>query len=368
MTDKPLPSLLERIRTARSVQAVRAAERELLRRIRSGSGTPVIELETAHFFFRSEDDVSVSVSGDWNRWQADKQRLVRLHPRSVLLHTEQDFPIDAALPYRLIVDGESVLDPMNQRILPGPLGTNSFFSMPAYPGVPYWHLSENDVPRGRLIELYAEGNASVSGRVVGIYIPHDHEPNGTERFLYVNDGAEAISIGRFNTVLDNIYRFEPFTPNTIVVFVPPVDRHGEYMMNPDFARWFANDLTKQVEKRLNVTSRASLRTIQGASLGGLFAAFVGLQHSNRFRNIVSQSPSFWVDDFSIVRQFERTKRLPLRWYLHTGTISDGRTEARKMLQVLRAKGNDVCYRETSESHNWANWAGQYAAIVRWIGK
>jgi len=68
---------------------------------------------------------------------------------------------------------------------------------------------------------------------------------GKVPFLYVHDGAEAITIGRFSNVLDNLYFYEPHTPKVIVVFVPPVDRHAEYMMNPKFARWNARVLAPQ---------------------------------------------------------------------------------------------------------------------------
>jgi enterochelin esterase-like enzyme len=56
----------------------------------------------------------------------------------------------------------------------------------------------------------------------------------------------------------------------------------------------------------------------------------------------------------------------LRWFLHTGNVHDAEEETRKMLTVLNLKGYDVTYRETSESHNWANWRGQYAEIIRWF--
>jgi enterochelin esterase-like enzyme len=368
MREITVNALIRQIRRARTVQSVRAAERRLLARLETGVGNPIVEGDRAHFFYRSANEANISVTGDWNKWQPDAEPLVRLNSRSILFHREHTFPIDAALPYRFVVDGESVLDPMNQLRLQGPLGTNSFFSMPGYSGVPHWHLSADDVPRGRLIELYVEGNTHVIGRTVGIYIPHGHELKGPQRFLYVNDGAEAITIGRFNTVLDNLYHFEPFEPKTILVFVPPVDRHGEYILNTEFAKWFANDLTKQVERKLKVTSKAALRGVQGASLGGLFASYIGLLHSSRFSNIVCQSPSFWVEDFAIVKRFEKARRLPLRFYLHTGTIQDAEEGARKMLTVLQNKGYALSYHETNESHNWANWAGQYAAIVRWMGK
>lgn len=357
-----LVASIKKTKSASNRQRLETQLRVFLRK----HGSPVTLVDTIHFFFIDNQDREVSITGDWNGWQPGAIKLERLYPRSSVYHVEQTFPIDAGLPYRFVVDGQSVLDPLNSTLLAGPLGTNSYFRMPGFPGVPYWKPSADDVPRGRLIELFAQGNAHVTGRTVAIYIPHGVELKGRHTFLYVNDGAEAITIGRFNNVLDNLFHYEPSVVRPLVVFVPPVDRHGEYMHNAEFAKWFANDLTKQVEKKLKVTSNASLRAIQGASLGGLLASYVGLHHSNRFRNIISQSPSYWVEDYLLVKKYAKAKHHPIRFFLHCGTISDGQEGARRMLRVLQEKGYDVTYRETNESHNWANWGGQYAAMVRWL--
>jgi enterochelin esterase family protein len=224
------------------------------------------------------------------------------------------------------------------------------------------------VKRGKVISFYIEGNASVASREVHAYIPYGVRLNGPMRVLYVNDGAEALTIGKFSNVLDNLYHYEPEVEKVVVIFVPPKDRHKEYMMNDSFTSWFANDLTKHAERTLGISSRANLRAVQGASLGGLLAAYIGLNHYNKFRNIIAQSPSFWVDDFQIVKDYAKSKKLPLRFFLHTGTINDGLEGGRKMLPILQDKGYNIEYRETNESHNWANWAGQYAEMIRWFSR
>ena len=137
------------------------------------------------------------------------------------------------------------------------------------------------------------------------------------------------------------------------------------MMNPKFCDWFANELTKQVEQKLKIKSEPALRAVQGASLGGLCAAYMGLTHSNIFGNIICQSSSFWIRENEIVKLFGKSKVLPLRFYLHTGTIYDALEGTSEMLKILQQKGYNVTYRETNESHNWANWSGKYAEIIRW---
>jgi enterochelin esterase-like enzyme len=213
--------------------------------------------------------------------------------------------------------------------------------------------------------MLAEGNDDVAPRIVQVYIPHGMKRSGKAHYLYVNDGAQAVTIGKFVNVLDNLFYHEPHVPKTIVVFVPPVERHEEYMMSKTFADWYVTSLVKQVERKTRFRSDAHLRTVQGASLGALFAMYLGMEHYKLFRNIAAQSPSFWIEDFAIVRQLAKRKALPLRIYLQTGTINDAEVGARKMLRVLQAKEYDTIYRESNESHNWANWSARYADIVRW---
>ncbi|HET9135338.1 MAG TPA: alpha/beta hydrolase-fold protein [Candidatus Kapabacteria bacterium] len=363
-----IAELVESLRKAKTERSAKTIESIILSIIK-GTATPVIDGDVAHFFYRSESGLSISVIGDWNRWQRDVDMLLPLHPKSSLRFFSKSFPIDARLSYRFaIADGDSINDPLNPKTLQEVFGNNTYLQMPAYAGVEYWSEPSKAVAKGKLIELAVKGNRSVADRIVQIYVPANLLLKGKQRFLYINDGAEAITVGKFTNVLDNLYHNEPNIAKAIVVFVPPVERHTEYIMSKQFSSWLSNDLLRQVERKLKVTSSAELRSVQGASLGGLLALHIGLNHYKKFRNIVAQSPSVWVDDALIAAQFAKAKSLPLRFYLHTGTINDAEEGSRRLLRILQAKGYDVIYRETNESHNWANWAGRYAEMLRWIGQ
>ena len=78
------------------------------------------------------------------------------------------------------------------------------------------------------------------------------------------------------------------------------------------------------------------------------------------------APSFWVDDRLIIRDFSQKRRLPIRFFLHTGTIHDALAETEAMREVLLNKGYAVTYIKTQESHNWANWSVRYEEILRWL--
>lgn len=368
--DGPIENILEAFRGQRLRKRVFAYETLIEKRIIRSGGTPVIEGETAYFFFRNESEERVSVIGDWNGWKPGDDIFKRVHPASTLYYLKKEFPIDARLSYRFLSeDRGSFNDPLNPNTVQEVFGNNTYLRMPGYTAPEYLEKPARAVPHGvvRSLLIKNSGRNDDFSRNVAIYIPNGMRLKGKVRFLYVHDGAQAIDIGRYIDVLDNLYYYEPHTLKVIVVFVPPVDRHGEYMLNPKFARWNARTLAPQVEKFLKVSSAAKLRAISGSSLGGLLAGYTALMHPNVFGNVAIQSGSFWFDEKAIIKAYSLKKKLPVRFYIQTGTINDAQEGSHEMLTVLQQKGYEVTYRETNESHNWANWSARYAEIVKWAG-
>jgi enterochelin esterase family protein len=363
-----IENLIDTLRAQRSLKGVIAKESALQRAISAHGGIPVVDGENVHFFFEHDKKADIWIVGDWNNWKPGVDKLQRIHPKSVLYHLEKQFPNDARLSYRFVVGGaESINDPNNERTWQEVFGNNTYFTMPAYKGTPYLDEPKPTIIRGEIRELEVRSSRALGfSRTIFIYVPEKLRRNTKYHFLYVHDGEEAIRIGKFTNVLDNLRYYEPELPQLVAVFIPPGDRHKEYMMNKQFAKWCATSLVKQVEKFLGVKSESRLRALQGASLGGLCAAYTGMLYANVFGNIAAQSPSFWVDDHRLIKAFSKQRRLPLRFFLHTGTVHDALVETRAMFEVLNAKGYPVTYLETSESHNWANWSVRYAGIIRWL--
>lgn len=368
--DGPIENILEAFRRQRTKKSVFAHEMLIEKRIIQSGGTPVIEGDTAYFFYWNNSEEVVSVIGDWNGWKQGDDMLSKLHPSSPVYYLKKTFPIDARLSYRFLSEDRGTFnDPANPHSFQEVFGNNTYLRMPGYEEPKYLQSPSRSVPRGELrsVEIKSSARNDNFSRKVSVYIPNGMRLKGKVRFLYVHDGEQAIAIGRFVDILDNLYHYEPKTLKVIVVFVPPVDRHGEYMMNPKFARWCARTLAPQVEKFLKVSSSSELRAVSGSSLGGLAAAYTALMHPNVFGNVAAQSSSFWFDEKAIVKGYASKKTLPIRFFIQTGTINDALVGTRAMLEVLQQKGYEVNYRESSESHNWANWAGQYDAMIRWLG-
>ncbi|MEI8135040.1 MAG: alpha/beta hydrolase-fold protein [bacterium] len=364
--DTSIESLITDLRKQRVGKRIFAFEQLLERRIARDGGTPIIEGDKAYFFFRSSDDEKISVTGDWNKWQPRVDMLSRINPKSDFYFLKKEFPIDARLSYRFQLENSgSMNDPLNPNALQEVFGKNTFLRMPGYVNPEYLTSSNKANPKGKWITVLLPGTDTIASREARMYIPKGLNFRKDKRLLFILDGGEAITIGNFDRVMDNLYAAQPLLPKVTAIFIPPVDRHVEYAMNPYFADWLAKDVLKSVEKRLKIKTKAEHRAIQGASLGGLCAAYTGFLHSNTFGKIIVQSGSFWIANQEMVKLFEKSKNLGLEFFLHSGTIHDALEGTRAMLIALQQKGYPVTYRQSSESHNWANWCGKYAEILQW---
>ncbi len=362
-----IDKLITALEKAKRLADVKKAERALMHAL-GHMTTPVIRGAEAYFIVESLAS-HVSVVGDWNGWDPsiDKMKRLNLHAHVWLL--KRTFAFESRFAYRFVMDGkESHNDPLNPAVEREVFGANTTLRMPGYHDDPYIKLHEFEIPQGRMREFIVPNgyrNQEFS-RPVRIYTPNTLKRYAGAHILYVHDGAEVITVGRVPTILDNLYHFEPHTPHCVVVMVPPMERNKEYMLNAQYSNWIAQTLVPFVEKKLGVKATPQKRGTLGASLGGLLSAQLGLIHPRIFGNIAVQSPSFWYQKEEMIRHYEKMRKLPLRWYMHTGTVNDAEVESRKMLAVLQDKGYDVTYRETIESHNWGNWRNKYSDIVRWL--
>lgn len=349
-------SIIDQLRSAKSHAELRKAE-AALRALIAVNGTPLIRAEDAHFFVETDDD-TVTLTGDWNNWRPT-DKLTRIHVASSIYHCKKRFPIDARLAYRVQIGDESIRDPLNPYKEEEVFGTNSVLRMPAYRDEALASQPPKRVRRRRLVEIDVPGHGAIMPRRVVVY-----KPTASSHILYVHDGAQTISVGKFVNILDNLYHNEPRLPKCTVVFVPPIERDKEYMLNEDFAKYFAKSLVPFVEGKLKIKPKH--RGTSGASLGGLLSAQLGLRFPRVFSFIAMQSPALWVARSKMIKEYTLGKRLPLRFFLHTGTINDAQDDSRKFLRILQEKNYPVTYRESSESHNWGTWRASYADIVRWF--
>ena len=345
--------------------AARAAAVEALwRSLRPGqdaSRVPFVSADTAIFLYRGPA-ASAAVAGDHTGWNPSAA-LRRQGASDLWLRTERVDPA-ARLDYKLVLGGSTwILDPANPHRQASGFGPNSELRMPEWQMEPLT-VRDPSVPRGtlsnpRTITSQIYTTAPVSYRV---WTPAGYE-TGTARLpsLYVTDGHEYAddALGALLVVLDNLVAQRRIEPLVVVLIDPRQGgtnrRQEQLVTNASYARFVAEDLVPRIDAAYRTQDVPEARGILGTSLGGLFSAYLGARHPDVFTRLAIHSPAFWVADPAIYTLMGQTGTGAFRVAMTTGTVNDGADNARRMRDVLEARGHDVTYREVPEGHSWGNW-------------
>jgi enterochelin esterase family protein len=162
----------------------------------------------------------------------------------------------------------------------------------------------------------------------------------------------------------------------------PGQRDRDLTASETFARFLANELVPWARKIYRVHQDASRTIVGGMSLGGLMAVYCGLKHPRVFGKVLAQSGSFligqgqetgrpiWEEESPgmVARLAVRSPRLPVHFYLEAGRYETYLpvsllSEARRLRDVLEARGYRVTYSEFVGGHNEVCWRGSFADAV-----
>lgn len=316
--------------------------------------------DSVAFLYKGEAN-SVSWTGDFTGWSSSGYTGTNIGSHTWL--SEKVFPSDARLDYKLIVNGNWILDPGNEFIQYSGFGPNSELRMPDWQ-YPTETIPVAGVEPGQLSNNFTiQSNASNLNYTVQykVYTPAGYEDLENLPVIYVTDGHEYANnqMGSMLTVLDNLIFEGTITP-IIAVFVDPRNpsnlgenrRGSEYTANIKFANFVADELVPAIDAQYKTNANPNARAILGTSLGGWNSAFFGLERSDVFQRIAIHSPAF---DPAIIDAYESSPLLPLKIFMSTGVINDTASKARSMKAVLDAKGYPLQYIEVNEGHSWGNW-------------
>jgi enterochelin esterase family protein len=210
-------------------------------------------------------------------------------------------------------------------------------------------------------------------RYIGIYTPPGYDPEGAPYALLIfMDGIAYVSIDFVPTptILDNLLS-ENAIPPVIALFVDHVidgqdRRMVELLCNKDFNRFLVDELLPQVRGQVNITNDPAETIIVGSSAGGLAATFAAYEFPEVVGNVISQTGAYRLGgpgrpECWLIRQFVKSERLPLKFYLDVGLFEDkgqgisSLRVVRHMRDVLEAKGYPVAYAEHSGGHDYVVW-------------
>ncbi|MCX8051471.1 MAG: alpha/beta hydrolase-fold protein [Chlorobi bacterium] len=345
-----------------SLRARRAEQ--LWRTIYDAKSNPITIGTRALFVHWSQAD-SVQLVGDWTYWQpsAPMNRLAGTDLHYAVL----EFPDDARLQYKLVVGGVWQLDPANNRVVEEGFGFNNEFWMPRYSDRSFLDIGRR-VAAGQLERIVVESAVLADHREVFYYTPALDSFPPVLNLMLVHDGYEAIRLGKFPRILDNLHALGLIEP-TAACFLSPADRNTEYAASDAYIAFCVEEVIPAAKnyfasRSIRIADTPNMVVVSGASLGGLLATKTALRYPDMVGGVLAQSPSYWWNRGEIFRSPDLRNAARLRVVIQTGTICDARDLASLMAQRLRALGARVDYFEYSQGHTWANWRSTFADGLR----
>ncbi len=328
--------------------------------------------DSVAFLYRG-DAKAVSWAGDFNGWKpAQTGYIGKKAGLSNIWTAYHQFPVDARLDYKIVVDDKWILDPDNAYHQMSGMGQNSELRMPGWKFPVETELAP-DVIRGNLSENILIKSEKLGYQVnYKVYTPYNYATSESLPVIYVSDGHEYADDekGAMLTVLDNLIYAGEIKP-VMAVFIDPREpgneinnrRMHEYVCNQNFADFVGGELVPVIDKTYKTHNCPDDRAIIGTSLGGMNSAWFGAVRTDNFHLLGINSPAF---NKTVIDRFAKQDWFPFRVYMTTGVIDDTQQQALEMKQILEKNKVDFVYKEVNEGHSWGNWRAQLGDMLRWF--
>lgn len=194
-----------------------------------------------------------------------------------------------------------------------------------------------------------------------VFIPKNYSELDDLPTIYVTDGQDYIKSGEMPRLMKRLVGQNIMRP-AIAVFIDSRDpanlshnrRNSQFVCNYQYFEFVTKELVNTIDSEYKTSPNAEDRVILGLSLGGLNSACFGLLASETFAGIAMQSP-YTVPVPDLIGYYEKSEKLPLKFFISTGARNDGRRQTRVLQKALQKKGYPIKYREVSGSHDWYNW-------------
>ena len=336
--------------------------------ILSNPNTPVYETDSIVSLYWYGKAKHVYINGDLQfAWSAlDTMDFVPCGD-SAFFHRTYTIPPDARLDYQFRIDSTYTTDPRNPAITPSGYGPHSEIAMPGFTPDAV-RLARPGIPRGTITNImFTSRDTSIRPRAVKIYVPAGYENLSQLSALYVVDGFEAMDYMSYPVVLDNLIADGKIAP-VIAIFIPPVDRAGEFMGPPykAFMNAICDELVPLIDRQFKTSPTPAKRGITGISAGGYFAMQTILQRNDVFYCGAGQSPTLPKDFQQSFRKFLKSKgkRPPLRFYFDVGQydLIMGTDDKMTFLKAagslhrdMQKAGMEHAFNVYNDGHEWANW-------------
>lgn len=236
-----------------------------------------------------------------------------------------------------------------------------------------WTVFNKNINRGKLNMNRFHSEILNNTRRIWVYTPYEYTEQMTPyNLLVLTDGFDYINSLSVQTVLDNLIDSGEIPPTICVLIDTTVNRYAELTCNESFSRFLAAELMPWVYKNYNTTKKAKRTIIGGVSLGGLAASYIALKNYNIFGNVLSQSGSYWYESEWLTKEYKKTDKLPINFYLNVGVLEDRPYDTEpimmdvinNMRDVLLSKGYNVTYEVFYSGHDYLGWGETLAAGLK----
>lgn len=327
-------------------------------------GIPFIEGDTACFIY-SGDASLVLLAGDFNGWNTDT--MIHIDSTFFFYH-RQLFEPTARLDYKLIVDNNWMLDPMNPNTCSGGFGPNSELAMPLY--VQPWEIiAYPETDKGSLSTISFQSVIMNKKYQVQIYLPPGYDASGNVSYpsLYVHDGHEYLSLADMRNILDNLLDSNFIDP-LIGIFIKPSNRNEEYgfTQRNQYSDFITGELVPYIDSHYPTIKSPEFRLTMGTSLGGNISGLISYGHPEVFGNCGLHSPAFWVNDFEVARWFTDSLKKDVNLFYIAGTYEDLGIDWSEFNDSLDSKGYQFRGKLFYEGHSWGLWRANCDEILKFF--
>jgi enterochelin esterase family protein len=286
-------------------------------------------------------------------------------------------PVDpGTFRYTFSVDGVSVVDPRNPAVSES---NSNVWSVLHVPGAPFMdNLAE--VPHGAVAAVHYRSTLLNKDRRMHVYTPPGYEA-GQDKYpvFYLLHGAgdcddSWTSVGRANFILDNLIAAGKAKPMVVVM---PAGHTGPFMFGAPpataptggrantatFEQEFVKDIRPYVESHYRVLTDRDSRAIAGLSMGGAQTLNIALPNMKDFgyvgvfsSGILSRNFEDWQKQHQGDLEAAASAKdgLKLLWFA-TGSQDFLLNQTRRTVELLKNRGLNPMFKETTGGHTWINW-------------
>jgi enterochelin esterase family protein len=320
-----------------------------------GQRSPIVVGERALFLHRGSVKSKVCVAGDFNGWDTQSDPMLGLHGTDVHW-LELDFPLDARIEYKFVLDGMWSLDPMNPDSVCGKFGSNSVLAMPRYtePAQMY------DVSAERSETHELSLRSKVLGSTWNIRV---RLPRGSRDLplLLVLDGSDYLDYGKIDSIIGGCVRSGAVRPFAHAL-VDLSERHLGQELPRSCCQALAEELVPFIESQVGLTPDASETCVLGVSHAGLVGFLTALTYPSVVGKAAAQSGYFSGRGYeAVIDSLTKLHGHP-SFYLdygsfETNTRGQGNIvhASKEIAAALRSRGCEVKAVQTNEGHNWTAW-------------